>query len=480
VGGGSAGGGSAAGGSAGGGSAGGGSAGGGSADAGPMVPLIGSVLTCGRNGIVGGLGPGNELNRHNFGASEFPDALCNDGTAAFFYFRPASQPASRNRWVIQLQGGGNCGSGQECAERWCSVNTNFGWQGMSANPAPPQINADGILARRVDNPLGSWNHVFVKYCSSDDWTGTRRDVVVDTVDPLDGGARQFRMHALGSRIVDAVLTKLRADAGSTLVYAAPDGGLTPMPDLDNADIVFLAGASAGGAGTISNLDRVRSVLRTHNTSCQGAGCPLVVRGIIDSIFAPTLETLDFSTSTLCDAGLCSYPVFRQWYGAAGPSLLWGEQFDESCVSWHQQHTPDAGYFCNDFGHVVRNHVTTPFLVRQGLTDVLLSQTILDLRFTVPGKGVMTLPLYAGLVHDQLIGLQTLQTTAEEGALIPFEPAAFGPTCAKHETLSDSPNTFLVTIDAGVPVQMFDVAINWTLDAGRINVVAGSPSENFCP
>ncbi|MEW5740050.1 MAG: pectin acetylesterase-family hydrolase [Myxococcota bacterium] len=454
---------------------------GGSGMDGGAVGLIGEVLTCGKLGMAGGLAPGNELQRHDFDTTEFPDALCNDGTPALFYFRPASSPQSRNRWLIQLQGGGSCESANSCAQRWCSEDTAFGMQGMSARPAPAAINARGIFERRADNPFGTWNHVFLKYCSSDQWAGTRRDVVVNGVDPLDGGPRTYRLHVLGTAIIDAATEVLRRDAGTGLVFTLGDAG-TPLADLDDAEIVVLAGASGGGAGTINNADRLRALLRATNTNCQGASCPLVFRALIDSIIGPSLETLDFSTSVGCDAGICDYVTMRNVAASTGGPALWGMREDESCVSWHQANAPTLRNACNDVGHVMRNHLVTPFFVRQGQTDQLISSTLLAQNFSVPDGGVLDLVTYAQLVQQSLRALDTISATAEEGSAITVTPGAFGPTCSEHETLSDATQVYGVYIDGGAagPLALFDVMQNWVTGVNPYILVANGPADNVCP
>ena len=124
-----------------------------------------------------------------------------------------------------------------------------------------------------------------------------------------------------------------------------------------ATAVLFAGASAGGAGAIQNVDRVAATLRTHN-AC-GADCSVEVTTIIDSIFGPRADALDWSTSVPCtQSGLCTYESVlaeaRAMYPLSG---------DESCVAWHATNAPGTAYLCNDAGHVIRNHVTTPMMVR---------------------------------------------------------------------------------------------------------------------
>lgn len=162
----------------------------------PAAPWIGDALDCGTPASAGGLGPGTELQRVNLDPAQFPDALCNDGTPGFFYFRPAATAAARDRWVIQLQGGGGCSNPDNCAARWCSVDTNFGETQMTATLSPPVgINGNGILARGgalgEPNPLADGNQVFIRYCSSDGWAGTAGSVDVDGRHPISGAPVQI-------------------------------------------------------------------------------------------------------------------------------------------------------------------------------------------------------------------------------------------------------------------------------------------------
>jgi hypothetical protein len=463
------------GGSGGSGGAGGSGGGSGGAGGGSTVPLIGQVLGCGKLGPAGGLGGGGtQFQRYNFDNTEFPDALCNDGTPALLYFRPAANLANRSRWLFYLQGGGSCDSPKQCAERWCNVNTNFGMQGMSATPAPPALDVIGIMSRRADNPMGDWNHVFIKYCSSDEWSGTRTNAVVSTVDPVDGGPVTFRIHSAGARIIDSTLELLRRDAGTTgLVY----GGTTPMPDLDEASFVVLSGSSGGGAGVIHNLDRMGSVLKANNVNCQGATCPLNFRGISDSVFLPSQERLDFSTTTICDAGACTYRAYRDVQEQFAKVPFQGVREDDSCVSWHNANAPTSRSSCNDPQHVLRNHITTPVLVRMGLTDETVGPNFRAVNWTVPDAGIMDALLFAQIVQRELRELASVQTTAEEGSLIAVAPAVFGPTCKDHETLTEA-LVYQVEIDAGI--KLLDVAQNWFTGGSPTIVVANQPSDNYCP
>lgn len=403
------------------------------------VPYIGEVLDCGTPASAGGLASGTELQRVDLDLAVFPDALCNDGTPGFFYFRPAATAAARDRWVIQLQGGGACGFGDTCAKRWCSVDTNFGMTQMTATLSPAGgIPGDGILQRGgagAGSPLADSNHVFVRYCSSDGWAGTAGPVDVDAAHPMTGEPVRFRIAFGGAHILDAVLAMLRRDG------AAPPGEL---PDLDDADAVVFAGASAGGTGVTHNADRVRELLEAHNPD-------VPFFAIIDSTFGPDRAALDWTATPHCtDLGLCSYEdVMRADTGA-----LSGRQTDASCATWHADNAPETAWLCNDSDHIHRHHMTSPFLMRMGLTDSLIAGNYVEAGFAVPGRGAMTVELFAELVRADLLALPA--SDPEEPFARP--PAVYGPRCPDHETLSNNAGTFGTTVVAdGEPRTMLEVA-----------------------
>ena len=447
------------------------------------VPLISDVLTCGREGKAGNLGPGTELQRYTFDAAEYPLALCNDGSPAIFYYRPFQGAANRDRWVIQLQGGGSCATANDCAKRWCSVDTNFSMVGMSSNPAPKlAIDGRGILERRADNPMGNFNQVYVKYCSSDMWSGAIKDELVEAADPITGEPLVMRLHFLGSRIVDAAVSVLRRQGGKTLRYG-PGANQTDMPNLDDAEFVVLAGASGGGMGVANNLDRFADLLRRTNNACRGKeSCPLVVRGLHDSALPPSVINLDFSTSMVCQVlGLCTPQAYLQAQADFGSDMLWRARGDESCAEWHRKNDPDGAWQCIDNTHVLMNHITTPVFVRMGQSDENLSGAVLEQNYTVPGQGIMTLEDFMRIVRVQMADLAGAKTKAHEGADIGVAPGGFSPTCPDHEVLSDTTQVFNVRItQGGQPYTMFGVIQNWIEGRAPAMVVAPGPGANNCP
>ncbi len=448
------------------------------------TPLIGTALSCGKTGTSGGLATGRELERYDIDTEKFPYALCNDGSNAIFYFRPFQGEANRNRWVIFLQGGGSCGSANDCANRWCSVDTSFSSIGMSSNPAPrPGINGNGILDRRPENPLGGWNQVLVKYCSSDKWSGTAKDVIMDADHPVNGQQVFYRMHFLGSRIFDAAVQVLRRQGGRVPTYTLGAGADIPLPNLDDAEQVLLAGASGGGNGVLNNLDRFAAVLKRTNNNCKGKVCPLEVRGLQDSAFNPSLLSMDFSISAPCRFGICSPAAYYEFQRSEGDDAAWKAKSDSSCVEWHRENAPELEWRCSDEAYVIANHITTPIFVRQGQTDQNHVPDFVKAGFGVPPANTpITGADYARLVREQALALADAPSLGAEGASMTATPGAFIPTCPDHETLTDSPQIYNVRIRVSNTqvLTMFDVLLNWFAGKQPSIVIAPNAAANTCP
>jgi hypothetical protein len=447
----------------------------------PLPPRISEALDCGTLASAGGLGGAGSdredpLVAHFFDPAVFPDALCNDGTPGTVYFRPAQDPVMRDRWVIELMGGGGCRTADACADRWCAYETNFGMTQMTSSVAPRATEGKGILQEdEPGHPWAGYNHVLVRYCSSDNWSGTVRDVVLDGHHPVTGAEVRYRVDFLGARILDATLDTLRQDGVPALRWEY--GGGIDMPDLDDAAEVVFAGASAGGGGVVRSIDRLAATLATeHCPTCP----PLVVRGLIDSSYGPAVSELDFSTSTLCTgAGVCSYEQLMREETTTGGHALWGARMDESCVAWHRMNEPGTEWECADNGHVLSNHLTTPFFVRQGLSDSLISSNLVETMFTVPGGGLITPMLFAMLTRTQLLALADVRTLAEEGAAVPV-PGVFGPLCSKHETLRCDDTTFRTTVrSGGEALGVLDVWRNWTSGSGPTVAVSSVMGDTVC-
>ena len=430
----------------------------------PGSPTVGAVFDCGRTG-AGGLARGRDddpLLRHDVDLAPYPDALCNDGTGAVFYHRPFVGSENENRWVIQLQGGGGCATPQDCANRWCRVETNFGMNTMTSNGTPEVgIDGKGILARRAENPHGDWNQVFVKFCSSDGWSGTARDLTFEASHPTrEGDPQPYAIHFLGHRILEAVVGTLRGESGP-LTYASDDPVV--MPRLGDAEEVALVGASAGGIGVIKNLDWLADELSSAE-----------VRSLIDSAFFPELADVDHTATIACAEGHCDYDAFARASHARSPHAAF---LDASCVASHA----GAEYLCADATHVLHDHLTTPFFVRMGLQDSQLFGNFVDAGFGIGGPGPVDLRTFATAVRTDLLELDALASSAEERADIAVSPGVYAPACEKHETLRSDAHSYDATVRSGGDDHFFmDVYRAWRTGGTPTIVATDNPIADFCP
>lgn len=474
---------------------------GGSADAGSIDGGSGpeadiqTALDCGRPMGIGTGGRTGDLELHQVDLGTFPDALCNDGTAAVLHYRPHRGAENANRWVISLRGGGTCGSAESCAARWCScdgrtpcpgttVETNFTLDNMSGGGAGG-ITGHGVMLRDVASPhsLDDYNHVQLTYCSSDGWSGNARGVTFATTHPRTGEPVTYTLHFLGSRILDADLRILRQDGVAPLVYTLEEGGATrQMPDLDEATEVVMVGDSAGGAGVINNLDLIRDTLREHHVG--GGGDPEVV-GIIDAIVGPDLSRLDW-TSSIGAPAIASYSAYVDASAGTAPNA--GARHDASCLSWHAEHRPGTEAECGDMMHVIRHHVTTPFFVRMALLDRLISRNYFEAGLVDPDLGAFEADarVFALVTQRELSDFPMLPDSAltEEADEMTVAPGVFAPACVDHDTIHTDAQVFDVTIDptGTTPYRFFDVYDAWRGGGEPSAVLTNDPTraDTFCP
>jgi hypothetical protein len=437
-----------------------------------LDPSIEDALSCRVPANPPPPGPGNAaMQRHELDPERFPGTACNDGSPALLYFRPYAGEANRDRWVIALEGGGDCLGAQSCADRWCSVDTNFDSGTMSTDFAPQSRLAEGIFNREEDNPFAGWNHVFLNYCSSDVWTGQLLAAPQEAMDPATGESVSWEMHFAGANVFEAALVLLRQDGVEALTYERSD---TEMPDLDDAAEVVFAGGSAGGAGVVFNLDRFAERLRADNP-----GVP--IRGLIDSAVGPDESKLGFEHSRAClEAGACTYEALYTALGEA-KTRSQGRRTDDSCVAWHEENEPGTEWLCYDVEHVISHHITTPFFVRSGLTDVLRLNGAIDAGYE-DAKGELLTPLTFGLATRQMHVVIAEETTSgEEGGDVATSPGVYAPSCSTHYTIYDDYHTYEVRVvgEDGREYSFFDVWRNWLAGDEPAVVISSDPRTDKC-
>ncbi len=375
-----------------------------------------------------------------------PGAVCNDGTPAVMYVRPARPGASEpdgpsaNRWLIHFKGGSSCSGFEECAARWCGIGQ---WEGtlMTSTFEGNFKNMVGLLGRNNVNRLGDRNLVDLKYCSSDQWEGRKSDVVLrNETDP----SKAFSLHFQGATIVNAAL-------------AALERGVPGMPKLTDATDVLVSGDSAGASGARAHLDRIAARLKAGNSNVR-------VRGQFEATFNP-----DFNGKQGFPPGDPNDPIY------AGRTERFNlvqvaqrnAQLDDSCLAAH----PAAPYLCEDDAFVAMNHLTTPFFQIQDIQDPLMVNGLQE-----GGIGASTAQIAQGL-HDQMEALANIRNTAVERAAINFTPGIAGRNCGVHVAYGSDDGFLGKRIRTGpgaTAYSYFDLLWNWMTGTSPSVVIAPRP------
>jgi len=151
-----------------------------------------------------------------------PKARCLDGTLGGFYALRSTTPRGATRYVIHLQGGGECDTKSACQNETKST--------LGSSKYFPNTTYLGFLGRSLpsENPdFYDANRVMIAYCSGDLWSG---QVEVPS-------SATWGLYFSGRFIVQATLKALEETYG-----------------LLNATDIVISGDSAGGIGTWHHLD----------------------------------------------------------------------------------------------------------------------------------------------------------------------------------------------------------------------------------
>lgn len=169
--------------------------------------------------------------------NKYPKALCNDGTAGAYVLRPGAGAAA-NRWIVSLQGGGECFDQASCAARAMNMPGLLSTATVQANPSSAFAQG-GLLGTTPGNNPDFYDAsvVQVLYCSSDDYSGNK--LANGTFNGNDPNTWNFQ----GRAILNAVIADLTANHG-----------------LGTASEFMLTGQSAGGVGVFANANPVAKMV----------------------------------------------------------------------------------------------------------------------------------------------------------------------------------------------------------------------------
>ena len=352
---------------------------------------------------------GTELRRYTL---KEPEAVCNDGTRAVMYVRPATDEALAKVWSIHLQGGGACSSYLGCAIRWCGLQY-YDYSKMSSRDLPLNIAGFGIFDADEANLLAGANQVYFYYCSSDAWRGVgSASYDADDIEVEDYGVElgfelpPYTVFRRGHTILEAGLDEL----SSGITADEPETYELVMPSLDDAELVVFNGTSGGSLGARSNADWVAEKLGDKGAT---------VYAIFDAANVPAGELLPADRAEALEA--LQDQTWAQLLAAESPLPF----TDESCLGYYEGTDDEA--LCYRPDYLMLHHITTPFFVRQDLRDVTE---------TAEAAGI-TEDEHQEAVVEMLGAMATLPDTATEGESFTRTPGAYGPNCAQHVALEMS-------------------------------------------
>ena len=322
--------------------------------------------------------------------------ICNDGSPAVFYIRPATVGGGHeNDWLIWLEGGASCASPESCADRWCGVNqqATYGAAKMSSRWSHLAIKGNGIFKQGgtgEQSNFEDFNQVVTYYCSSDNYVG-RHSLDIEPGATHPG----YRIAFNGQAILLGILERLRQGVVS-------DDTLAELPPIDSNARILFTGTSGGGEGAIFNIDRVAAWAETIGTSGVAS-----FQAAIDARVAPGVDDpgLAAQLQSLLDRGE-RIARFRN------------DVEDDSCAAFH---TADPRY-CTDPTHVLLHHVGQPFFIHQDLADPVVGPQ------PYPNMASWT-PAARALLNDQFLQRPSL---IEESALVTQPvPVILAPLCHHH-------------------------------------------------
>jgi hypothetical protein len=438
--------------------------------------------------------PGIPLLRRTIDVGVYPEARCNDGSAAVMYIRPANAAYGGNpivnssrKWLIFLDGGGGCHDADQCLlDRWCGGGGQvFDRAGkMSSAAAPAAIRGFGIFSLQPPAPavnqFADYNHVLVHYCSSDNWIGSAK---LTGINASTGTTYDIRFQ--GEAIVNAVVsTLLNGPVGADPAVAAAFYNTT-VPNLQAASEILLGGESAGGGGLRHHLDRLYTLLQAAVADPE-----VKIRGVVDAGTPPGLWDPAISWADPYSPGDYPHnlltqaePPLRSFWGANDSAL------DASCLdpAWTAAHNLIGNHpqICYDTTYTLMNHITTPVFLRQDINDPLGKQRYVDWAlYATPddfwSAQFAQLNLFAGY-------------TPAAGGLEPplAAPGVQGIHCQRHVAIQTNDGFFAHNVTGpGVPARSFhDLLVAWlagaptgpnTVQIQADSLGAGAYSASFCP
>jgi Pectinacetylesterase len=334
-----------------------------------------------------------------------PDVRCTDGTMPLIYVDKAvcteangcgdgvrrGDPIDSSRWIFSMTGGDSC-NGERCAFFYAQADER-GAMGSSGDG--PLKDFYGVHdPDPLRNPVfAAYNRVRVEKCTFDRYMGRSQEArpggAIQAQAP-NGAQISFNAYYHGFFIMQETFRALapglryttwtRHEAGHSTKRRACCGSgsgdamsavVERLPPLADAEVVLFIGHSNAGHGLYHNIDHLAAELETifrFNAD---------VRALFDENFLPSVENEAagrdlydgvWSGTSSARGEPFSYDgfVYHAMNDVDQDYAAHGATHDLSCVDAHA--ADNTAWKCRDRMHVLFNHITTPFMVRQDFTD----------------------------------------------------------------------------------------------------------------
>jgi len=329
--------------------------------------------------LVVGLTSGTRLLKREL--KDYDLARCNDGTPAAYYHDQDVRSAG-SKVLIYLPDGGDCSSVSECNKR---CERGSAERAMCTTPEDSTLEKDdGFWSNNPnENPFADYFKVYIHYCSSDDFSGTR------------GASRSTgNLFFHGKHIITSTLQDLVARFG-----------------IDRAESVILVGSGAGARGVGYNCDFVSESINAVN--------PLTdVRCVADAPdFVPWWVKTEFD--------VCQDKDYDQ---LEVEKFMWGREGDETCDEANEDlvNSTELAHRCGVWSRYWE-YIETPFFVIGSQFDPIYFENNL----CGPGKDDPEYGAYQLSWRRGMIALfQSMLAKRPDLGL-------FAPNCDSHTLLSGS-------------------------------------------
>ena len=302
---------------------------------------------------------------------------CLDGSPFGYYLREQHNGKNGHNVLFFLEGGGLCKTPKDCKNR---KNGEHGSSKYWPDTFIP--GKGGVKDILSDDPeinpyFYDFNHVYLKYCSGDTWTGSRTS--------FDENDLWFSGHKNLEAAIDH---------------------MNKTQHLGWASHALLVGSSAGGIGVLNNVDFFREKWLNQSTIFKAA--PVGGFYFPGDVYLYPEWQHDIRLSV--NSAFAKY--LTTWYGSV---------LDESCIS---ETDIDQGHMCWD-AHYLYNHIDTSLFVSENRID---SNQLNQLLCPNPWENESTTDFMKWFGRTMVDGL--ISTVQSERGLAKGD-GLFVPSCLEH-------------------------------------------------